>query len=56
MISEHISEKEATKSVTALRLGLDNTPNGDVLNNMRLVAEKVFEPLRAWVGVAIKSN
>ena len=51
MISKHISEKEATKSVTALRLGIDNTPNGDSLSNMRLVAEKVFEPLRDWVGV-----
>ena len=56
MISKHISEKEATKSVTALRLGIDNTPNGDSLSNMRLVAEKVFEPLRDWVGGAIKIN
>ena len=56
MISKHISEKEATKSVTALRLGIDNTPNGDSLSNMKLVAEKVFEPLREWVGGAIKIN
>ena len=56
MISKHISEKEATKSVTALRLGIDNTPDGDTLNNMKLVAEKVFEPLREYVGGAIKIN
>lgn len=56
MISKHISEKEATKSVTALRLGIDNTPNGDSLSNMKLIAEKVFEPLREWVGGAIKIN
>ena len=56
MISKHISEKEATKSITALRLGIDNTPNGDALNNMKELAEKVFEPLRAWVGGAIKIN
>ncbi|ANS03058.1 hypothetical protein [uncultured Mediterranean phage uvDeep1-CGR2-KM23-C896] len=56
MISKHISEKEATKSVTALRLGIDNTPNGDSLSNMKLVAKKVFEPLREWVGGAIKIN
>jgi hypothetical protein len=56
MISKHISEKEATKSITALRLGIDNTPDGDTLNNMKLVAEKVFEPLREWVGGAIKIN
>lgn len=56
MISKHISEKEATKSITALRLGIDNTPNGDALSNMKALAEKVFEPLRAWVGGAIKVN
>jgi hypothetical protein len=56
MISKHISEKEATKSITALRLNIDNTPNGDSLSNMKLVAEKVFEPLREWVGGAIKIN
>jgi hypothetical protein len=38
MISKHISEKEATKSITALRLGIDNTPNGNVIGNMRLVS------------------
>ena len=41
MISKHISEKEATKSVTALRLGIDNTPNGDSISNMKLLAEKM---------------
>ena len=56
MISQHISEKEATKSITALRLGINNTPNGDAISNMKELAEKVFEPLRAWVGGAIKIN
>jgi zinc D-Ala-D-Ala carboxypeptidase len=56
MISKHISEKEAVKSITALRLGLNNTPDGDTLNNMKLLAEKVFEPLREWVGGPIKIN
>ena len=56
MISKHISEKEATKSVTALRLGIDNTPNGDAIINMKLLAEMVIEPLREWVGGTIKIN
>lgn len=56
MISKHISEKEATKSVTALRLGIDNTPDGDAIANMKELAEKVFEPLREWVGGPIKIN
>jgi len=46
--------KEATKSVTALRLNIDNTPNGTALNNMKILAEKIFEPLREWVGGPIK--
>ena len=56
MVSPHISEKEATKSLTALRLGIDNTPNGNVIGNMRLVAHWIFEPLRKWVGGPIKIN
>lgn len=56
MISQHISEKEATKSITGLRLGIDNTPDGDTLSNMRLLAQMVFEPLREWVGGPIKIN
>ena len=56
MISKHISEKEATKSITAMRLGLANTPDGSILTNMKGVAESVFEPLRKWVGGPIKIN
>ena len=56
MISKHISKKEATRSVTALRLGIDNTPGPEELKNMELIAEKVFEPLREFVGGPIKIN
>ena len=56
MISEHVSYKEGVFSVTATRLGVDNTPNDEQLANMELVAEKVFEPLRKWVGKPIKVN
>jgi D-alanyl-D-alanine dipeptidase len=45
-ISKHISYKEATASQTAVRKGIDNTPNEYQLQNMKLVAEKIFEPLR----------
>ncbi len=53
-ISKHISYKEATRSITALRLGIDNTPFEYELGNMKAVAENIFEPLRLWVGGAIK--
>lgn len=54
MISEHISLEEATKSQTAIRLGIDNTPNEDVIKRMKLVAEKCFEPMRVWYGKPLK--
>ena len=56
MISKHISDKEGVYSRTAMRKGIDNIPNEDELTNMKLLAEKVFEPLRRWVGNPIKIN
>ena len=56
MISKHISYREGTLSTTAIRLGIDNTPNDEQLNNMELISEKIFEPLRQWVGGPIKIN
>tara|TARA_Y100001972_G_scaffold60241_2_gene73717 strand:- start:25798 stop:26259 length:462 start_codon:yes stop_codon:yes gene_type:complete len=55
-ISDHISYKEATKSNTASRLGIDNTPNSYHLSNMSILADRLFEPLRKWVGGSIKIN
>lgn len=55
-ISKHVSFKESIKSNTATRLGIDNTPGDYELSNMELIAEKVFEPLRAWVGGPVKIN
>ena len=56
MISKHISYKEGVKSNTATRLGIENKPNEEQLINMKLLAEKVFEPLRKEVGGPIKVN
>ncbi len=55
-ISKHITYKEATRSVTALRLGIENVPNDYELQNMELIAEKVFEPLRKAINGPIKIN
>ena len=55
-ISKHISNKEGVYSRTALRLGIENEPNKEQLANMKLLAEEVFEPLRAYVGGPIKIN
>ena len=55
-ISDHITYAEAIHSQTAKRKGTDNTPNPNQIEAMKLLAEKVFEPLREWVGVPIKVN
>ena len=56
MISKHISDREGVYSTTATRRGLDNTPDAEQLDNMKLLADKVFEPLREWVGGPIRIN
>tara|TARA_Y100001938_G_C8052916_1_gene412843 strand:- start:724 stop:1182 length:459 start_codon:yes stop_codon:yes gene_type:complete len=55
-ISKHISYKEAVHSNTAKRRGIENKPNDDQLYNMAKVAHNIFEPLRLYVGGAIKIN
>ena len=55
-ISEHVSLKEGIKSRTATRLNIDNVPRDLDLINMKTIAEKVFEPLRDFVGGPISIN
>ena len=55
-ISKHISYKEAVGSNYAKQHGIKNKPNEDQVENMKLLAEKVFEPLREWVGCPIRVN
>ena len=55
-ISKNITYAEAIHSSTAKRESIDNTPNQKELECMKLLAEKVFEPLREWVGGPIKVN
>lgn len=49
-ISKHISYHEATYSPTAVSKGIPNHPPPDVLERMRVLAAKVFEPLREIIG------
>jgi len=52
-ISLNISYKEATHSNTAKRKGIENEPNKTQLAAMKLVAEKVFQPVRQKFRVPI---
>jgi hypothetical protein len=53
-ISKHLTLEELIASQTATRKGIDNTPSAQVISNLKLVAEKVFEPLREGLGKPIK--
>ena len=55
-ISENISYKEAVRSETAKRLGISNKPKKEHIENMELIAKKIFQPLREWVGHPIRIN
>jgi hypothetical protein len=52
-ISPNLNIAEITRSDTAKRNGIDNTPTSEHLENFKLLAEKVFEPIREHFGVPI---
>lgn len=49
-VSEHVTLNEVTKNGTASRLGLDNTPTPEHLENLKLVLNNIFEPVRTAFG------
>ena len=54
-ISKNLSLDEACKSATADKLGIvNNNPSLNIIKNMKLLAEKVFEPVRAHFKAPIK--
>lgn len=53
-ISKHLTLEECTRSETADKLGIvNNNPNLATIENMKLLAEKVFEPMRKHFNVPI---
>ena len=47
-ISKHFSLQEMINSGTASRLGLDNTPNEEQIENLKALCENILEPLREY--------
>lgn len=45
-LSKNLSLREAIKSITALRLGIDNTPEEYEIKNLERIAHGIFQPLR----------
>jgi zinc D-Ala-D-Ala carboxypeptidase len=55
-LTENFSLAEMVKSETALRQGLDNTPGDAEIANMKLLAEKVLQPIRDHYKRGVKVN
>ena len=45
-LSKNFSLAEMTKSQTATRMGMDNNPSEDEVENLRLLCERVLQPVR----------
>ena len=55
-LTANFSLQEMTKSETALRFGLDNTPNDSELENLVALCECVLQPVRDHFGKGVKVN
>ena len=55
-LSEHFNLKEFTKSETAIRKRIDNTPNAQHAQNLKNVCEKILEPVRKHFGKPVRIN
>ncbi len=55
-LSPNFSLHELTKSETALRLDLDNTPGETETENLRTLCEMVLQPVRDHYGKGVKVN
>jgi putative chitinase len=55
-LSEHFNLKEFTKSETAIRKRIDNTPGPAHASNLQKVCEKILEPVRRHYGKPVRIN
>lgn len=52
-LSQHLDLSEVIRSETAKRRGISNMPTPEHIKNLKLIAERVFEPIRNHFGVPI---
>lgn len=53
-LSPHFSMSEMTKSQTAIRHGISNTPTQQHLNNLTSLCNNLLEPVREMLGLPIR--
>ena len=52
-LSKSFTLNELTKSQEATRLGIDNTPNEEQIQNLKILCEKILQPLRDFYGMPV---
>jgi len=52
-LSKHLDLAEVTRSESAKREGIINMPTPEHYENLKVIAEKIFEPIREHFGVPI---
>jgi len=55
-LSKNFDLEEFTASETADRMGIDNTPDGEVINNIQRLVTDLLQPLRSLYGKPIYIN
>ena len=55
-LSPNFSLQEMTKSQTALRMGIDNTPTDEEIKSLRYVCYKILEPVRQNFSIPFSPN
>ena len=55
-LSANFSLKELTKSDAAIRLGIDNSPNEETIDNLKTLCDKVLQPVREHFGKSVTVN
>ena len=53
---KYFTIKELCKSATAEQLGIDNSPNSEIVNNLKQLVEYILDPLRERYGKPIHIN
>ena len=55
-LTANFSLHEMSKSETAMRMGFDNTPDDEATESLRILCEKVLQPIRDHFAKGVKVN
>ena len=53
ILSKSFTLNELIKSQEATRLGIDNIPNEEQIQNLKILCEKILQPLRNYYGMPV---